>query len=85
MHLGKLKRSAILLFGKNPQRFFHQAHIKIGRFLSETEIFATDIIDGNLFKQVEQALTILKSKYLISLSLMRVFTAVKNWNYRFMR
>jgi ATP-dependent DNA helicase RecG len=66
IHDGKFKRAAILLFGKNPQRLFLQAHIKIGRFISEADIITSDIVEGNLFQQVEQALSILKSKYLVS-------------------
>jgi ATP-dependent DNA helicase RecG len=63
---GKLKRAAVLLFGKTPQRFYPQAVVKIGKFLSESEILATDLIKGNLFKQMEDTLEILRSKYLIS-------------------
>ena len=66
IHDGKFKRAAILLFGKNPQALFLQSHIKIGRFLSDTDIFTSDIVEGNLFRQVDQAISILKSKYLIS-------------------
>jgi ATP-dependent DNA helicase RecG len=58
------KRAAILLFAKNPQRYFIQSHSKIGRFLSETDIQTSDIIEGNLFEQVDTILDILRSKYL---------------------
>ena len=60
------KRAAVLLFGKNPQKYFLQAHIKIGRFASDADIVTSDIIKGNLFQQVEQTLNILKTKYLLS-------------------
>lgn len=63
---GELKRAAVLLFGKSPQKFYPQAVVKIGKFLSESEILVTDIIKGNLFKQMENTLEILRSKYLIS-------------------
>ena len=62
----KLKRAAVLLFGKTPQRFYPQAVVKIGKFLSESAMLATDLIKGNLFKQMEDTLEILRSKYLIS-------------------
>ena len=42
-----LKRAAILLFAKNPQQYYIQSHSKIGRFLSETDIQSSDIIEGN--------------------------------------
>jgi len=63
----KLKRAAILLFGKNPQRFYPAAYLKIGKFLTETDIQSSDIVEGNLFEQVENALEILRTKYLISI------------------
>ena len=40
-----LKRAAILLFAKNPQKYYIQSHSKIGRFLSETDIQSSDIIE----------------------------------------
>ena len=41
----KLKRAAILLSGKKPQRYYTSAIVKIGKFLTETEILATDIYE----------------------------------------
>ena len=38
----------MVLFGKNVQKYVLQARIKIGKFLSETEVLTTDIIEGNL-------------------------------------
>ncbi|MBI3592825.1 MAG: putative DNA binding domain-containing protein [Nitrospirae bacterium] len=51
---GKLKRAAILLFGKDPRKYFTPAFIQIGRFVSESEVISTDVIEGNLFEQVER-------------------------------
>ncbi len=62
----KLNRAAVLLFGKEPQNFYRQAVVKIGKFLTDTEIQFTDIIKGNLFEQLKNTLEILRSKYLIS-------------------
>lgn len=61
-----LKRAAILLFGNNPQRFYIQSCVKVGKFLTETDIQTTDIVEGNLFEQLENTLEILRSKYLKS-------------------
>jgi len=61
-----ITRAAILLFGKNPQKFYISACIKIGKFLTETEILTTDKIEGNLFEQLETTLEVLKNKYLKS-------------------
>jgi len=63
---GRLKRAAILLFGKNPKKFYISAYIKVGKFLTDTDIVSTDDIEGNLLQQVEKTIEILKTKYLIS-------------------
>jgi len=62
----KIKKAAILLFGKNPQKFHPGAYLKIGKFLTETEIQTTDMVEGNLFQQLESTLEILRTKYLVS-------------------
>jgi len=62
----KLKKAAILLFGKNPQKFHPGAYLKIGKFLTETEIQTTDMVEGNLFQQLKDTLEILRTKYLVS-------------------
>ena len=59
-----LKRAAILLFAKNPQQYYIQSHSKIGRFLSETDIQSSDIIEGNLIDQVDKIMDVLRLKYL---------------------
>jgi len=63
---GKIKRAGILLFGKNPKKFYTSAYIKIGKFLTNTDILSTDDVEGNLFEQVEKAIELLRVKYLIS-------------------
>lgn len=63
---GKLKRAAILLFGKNPKQFYTSAFIKVGKFLTDADIVASDDVEGDLFKQVEKAIELLRAKYLIS-------------------
>jgi ATP-dependent DNA helicase RecG len=63
---GGLKRAAVLLFGNDPQKFYRQSVVRIGKFLSDTEIQTTDIVKGNLFAQLESALEILRTKYLLS-------------------
>ena len=53
-----------MLFAKNPQQYYIQSHSKIGRFLSETDIQSSDIVEGNLINQVDMILDILRLKYL---------------------
>ncbi|MDQ7060730.1 MAG: ATP-binding protein [Sulfurimonas sp.] len=59
-----IKRAAILLFAKDPQKYYIQSHSKIGRFLSETDIQSSDIIEGNLIEQVDMIMDVLRLKYL---------------------
>jgi ATP-dependent DNA helicase RecG len=63
---GVLKRALVLLFGNDPQKFYRQSVVRIGKFLSDTDIQTTDIVKGNLFAQLESALEILRTKYLLS-------------------
>lgn len=63
---GKLKRAGLLLFGKNPKKFRTSAYIKVGKFLTDTDIISSDDIEGNLFEQVEKTMELLRTKYLIS-------------------
>ena len=62
----KLTRAALLLFGKNPQKFWTSAYIAVGKFLTDTDIVSSDIVEGNLFEQVEKTMELLRTKYLIS-------------------
>lgn len=59
-------RVALLAFASDPMRFFPSMTVKIGRFVSETNIVVQDVIEGNLFTMIENIMDILKSKYLKS-------------------
>lgn len=65
---GELTRAAVLLFGKNPTRFFSSAIFKIGRFKGEdpTDLIVSDFVEGNLFQMPDKVMDLLKSKYLLS-------------------
>ena len=64
---GLLKNAAILLFGKNPGKFFTSVEFKIGRFgKDEADLMFQDLVDGNIIQMTDRVLDILKSKYLIS-------------------
>ncbi len=64
---GALKNAAVLLFGKNPQRFFPAAQFKIGRFgQDETDLMFQDVVEGNLLQMADHVIEVLKSKYLRS-------------------
>jgi len=72
---GKLNRAAIILFAKNPQMYFPSAYVKVGRFKTETEIIDTVIIDGNLFKQLDDIMKAIKKHINV-----RFDTSVKDLN-----
>ena len=64
---GKLKNAAILLFGKDPLRFFSSVTFKIGRFGdSDHDLRFQDVIEGNVFEMPEKVIETLRSKYLVS-------------------
>jgi len=52
---GKLTNAAIILFGNDPQKYFINALVRVGRFKDETTIIGDRRIEGNLFKQIEEA------------------------------
>ncbi|MCW7079649.1 MAG: helix-turn-helix domain-containing protein [Candidatus Methanospirare jalkutatii] len=57
---GKLTNAAVLLFGKNPQKYFLNSISRVGKFKSPTEVVDTIIIKGNLFEQVEALVNAIK-------------------------
>ena len=64
---GFLKNAAILLFGKNPLRFFPSIAFKIGRFgKNEADLMFQDVIDGNVIQMADRVMQILQGKYLVS-------------------
>lgn len=63
----KLKNAAILLFGKDPSKFFNSVEFKIGRFKQdESDLLFQDIISGNIIQMADKIVDILKAKYLVS-------------------
>ena len=60
---GYLKRAAILLFHPDPEKFVSGAYIKIGFFRTDSDLLFHDVINGNLFEQVEKTMDLLLTKY----------------------
>ncbi|MFD2531096.1 ATP-binding protein [Gracilimonas halophila] len=58
---GKLTNAAIILFGKNPQKYFPNAVIRYARLKDEATIIADRTVSGNLFDQVYGAEEQIKS------------------------
>lgn len=62
MKNGQLTIAALLLFGKNPQRFLLQARVRCARFKGENEVEFLDlkVIEGDLIQQVEEAMSFVR-------------------------
>ena len=64
---GFLKNATILLFGKNPLKFFPSVRFKIGRFgKDEADLMFQDIIEGNIIQMADRVMEALQAKYLVS-------------------
>ena len=63
---GQLKRAAIIMFGKDPVRFYPGAFVKIGRFgKSDTDLRFQEVEEGNLIVLLRNVLEQLNNKFLI--------------------
>jgi ATP-dependent DNA helicase RecG len=63
---GQLKRSAIVLFGKDPGKFYPNTFVKIGRFgKDDADLKFQEIEEGNLIVLLQAVLNQLNHKFLI--------------------
>ena len=63
---GKLKRAAIVLFGKDPGRFYPNTFVKIGKFDDDDfTIRFQEVEDGNIIQILDKVLRTLDYKFLI--------------------
>jgi ATP-dependent DNA helicase RecG len=63
---GQLKRAAIILFGKDPCRFYPNVFVKIGRFgKDDKDLRYQDVEEGNIIVLLRNVLERLFQKYLI--------------------
>jgi len=61
----KLKRAAIVLFGKDPNRFYPNVQVKIGRFGKDsTDLKFHEIVEGNLVQMLDEVQAQLNHKFL---------------------
>lgn len=61
---GMLKRAAILLFHRQPDRWFNGAWVKVGFFANNVDILYQDEVHGSLMMQAERVLDLIYTKYL---------------------
>ena len=79
---GNLKRSAVLLFGKNPERFYINAFVKIGKFgNSDTDLKYQEIVEGNIFQLADKTLEILDRKFFVSPISYEGLQRIESWEY----
>ena len=64
---GKIKKAALLLFGKQPEKFVSAPYFRIGRFRKDdTDLLFQDSVECDLIRMADRVVELLKSKYLIS-------------------
>lgn len=79
---GNLKRSAVLLFGKNPERFYINAFVKIGKFgSSDTDLKYQEIVEGNAYQLADKVLEVLDRKFFVSPISYEGLQRVEGWEY----
>lgn len=61
---GKLKRAAVLLFHRNPEKWVTGAYIKIGYFGDGSDLRYQDEIHGSLFMQADRVVELIYLKYM---------------------
>lgn len=63
---GQLKRSAMMLFHPNPEKYVSGAYIKLGFFAGEDDdLVFQDEVHGPLMLQVDEVIRLLEERYLI--------------------
>jgi ATP-dependent DNA helicase RecG len=79
---GQLKRSALLLFGNNPCRFFINAFLKIGRFgKSDDDLKFQEVVEGNAYQLADKTLEMLDRKFFISPITYEGLQRIEGWEY----
>ena len=59
-----LKRSALVLFGKDPRNYMINAFVKIGKFgNSDSELLFQEVVESNAFQLADNTIEILEKKY----------------------
>ena len=61
---GKLKRAAILLFYRHPERLFTGAYVKIGKFGDGPDLLYEDTVEGSLMIMADRTVDLIYLKYL---------------------
>ncbi|MEJ2884591.1 ATP-binding protein [Pedobacter sp. GR22-6] len=60
---GELKAAAVLLFGKNPKKFFVTSYFQIGPFdKTDSDSKFQDLVEGYIFDKVKSVMSLLKQR-----------------------
>jgi len=63
---GKIKRAAIILFGKDPGKFYPSTHVQIGRFSkNDADLVFQEVEEGNLINLHQAVLRQIHHKFII--------------------
>jgi len=63
---GNFKRAAIVLFGKNPAKFYNNCVVKIGRFGKDSsELRFQEVVEGNIIQMLKEIPEQLNRKFFI--------------------
>lgn len=60
---GQLTRAAVVLFGKDPGRFYHSLSVKLGRFANSVDIRYQEVVEGNVIQSLPEILEQLERKF----------------------
>jgi ATP-dependent DNA helicase RecG len=80
---GQLTIAALLLFGKNPQRFLLQAKMRCARFKGEDEVEFLDlkVIEGDIIQQVEEAMAFVRRNTSMAAKIEGKLERTERWEY----
>jgi ATP-dependent DNA helicase RecG len=83
MRNGQLTIAALLLFGKNPQRFLLQAILRCARFKGETEVEFLDMkpFEGDIIGQVEEAMAFVRRNTSMAAKMEGELERKERWEY----
>lgn len=77
---GKITNAAIILFGKDPQKYFSNAMIRVAKIKNDNMI-SDRRIEGNLFEQVEGAQEAIKNAINVRYEIKGNLTRTSIWDY----
>ena len=83
MKNGQLTIAALLLFGKNPQRFLLQAKMRCARLKGDDEVEFLDlkVIEGDIIQQVEEAMAFVRRNTSMAAKIEGKLERTERWEY----